>query len=56
VLQIDKGVFEVLSTNGDTHLGLEGLFKSYSYFSGGEDFDQNVVQHLVKLWNKKTGL
>jgi molecular chaperone DnaK (HSP70) len=42
VLQIDNGVFEVLATNGDTHLG-------------GEDFDQNVVEHFVKLWKKKTG-
>lgn len=42
LLQIDKGVFEVLSTNGDTHLG-------------GEDFDQNVIRHLLKLYQKKTG-
>ncbi|KAK2962545.1 putative Heat shock 70 kDa protein C [Blattamonas nauphoetae] len=42
LLQIDNGVFEVLSTNGDTHLG-------------GEDFDQNVVHHFLKLWQKKTG-
>ena len=37
LLQIDEGVFEVLSTSGNTHLG-------------GEDFDQRVVQHLLKLW------
>jgi len=43
LLQIDEGVFEVLSTNGDTHLG-------------GEDFDQRVVTHLLKLFQKKTGL
>lgn len=43
LLQIDEGVFEVLSTSGNTHLG-------------GEDFDQRVVAHLLKLWQKKTGL
>jgi molecular chaperone DnaK (HSP70) len=31
---IGKGVFEAVETNGDTH-------------SGGEDFDQRVVQPLV---------
>jgi len=35
ILTIDEGVFEVLSTNGDTHLG-------------GEDFDQRVMQYYVK--------
>ena len=34
VLEIQKGVFEVKSTNGDT-------------FLGGEDFDNALVQHLV---------
>ena len=33
LLTIDKGVFEAVATNGDTH-------------SGGEDFDQRVVQPL----------
>merc|ERR1711970_149742 len=42
LLTIDNGVFEVISTNGDTHLG-------------GEDFDQRVVEHFVKLYKKKTG-
>ncbi|KAH7830191.1 putative heat shock 70 protein, ER [Monocercomonoides exilis] len=42
LLQIEKEFFEVLSTNGNTHLG-------------GEDFDQNVIRHLLKLWQKKTG-
>ncbi|KAK2958554.1 putative Heat shock 70 kDa protein C [Blattamonas nauphoetae] len=42
LLQIDEGVFEVLATSGDTHLG-------------GEDFDQRVVAHFLKLWQKKTG-
>lgn len=40
LLQIDDGVFEVLATAGDTHLG-------------GEDFDQRVINYLVKLYNKK---
>jgi heat shock protein 5 len=40
LLSIDQGVFEVLSTAGDTHLG-------------GEDFDQRVINHFVKLYNKK---
>lgn len=43
LLQIDGGVFEVLATNGDTHLG-------------GEDFDQRVMQYILKQFNKKTGL
>eukprot|EP01116_Phalansterium_solitarium_P003250 TRINITY_DN13_c0_g3_i1.p1 TRINITY_DN13_c0_g3~~TRINITY_DN13_c0_g3_i1.p1 ORF type:complete len:686 (+),score=285.09 TRINITY_DN13_c0_g3_i1:75-2060(+) len=42
VLTIDNGVFEVLATNGDTHLG-------------GEDFDQRVMQHFLNLFKKKTG-
>ncbi|KAA6395795.1 MAG: putative Heat shock 70 kDa protein C, partial [Streblomastix strix] len=42
LLQMEDGVFEVLATNGNTHLG-------------GEDFDQNVVNHFVRLWEKKTG-
>ena len=43
VLEIDNGVFEVLSTNGDTHLG-------------GEDFDQRIMQYLIKSVNKKSGI
>ena len=42
LLTIDNGVFEVLSTNGDTHLG-------------GEDFDQRVMEHFIKLYKKKKG-
>merc|ERR1712051_1057431 len=42
LLTIDNGVFEVVATNGDTHLG-------------GEDFDQRVMDHFVKLFKKKTG-
>merc|ERR1712156_469228 len=42
LLTIDNGVFEVVSTNGDTHLG-------------GEDFDQRVMDHFIKLYKKKKG-
>jgi len=42
LLTIDNGVFEVVATNGDTHLG-------------GEDFDQRVMEHFMKVFNKKTG-
>jgi len=41
LLTIDNGVFEVLSTNGDTHLG-------------GEDFDQRVMQYFIKMMKKKS--
>merc|ERR1712086_953614 len=41
LLTIDSGVFEVLATNGDTHLG-------------GEDFDQRVMDHFMKLYKKKS--
>jgi len=40
ILTIDEGVFEVLATNGDTHLG-------------GEDFDQRVMDYFLKLIQKK---
>jgi heat shock protein 5 len=40
ILTIDEGVFEVLATNGDTHLG-------------GEDFDQRVMDYFLKLIKKK---
>ena len=40
LLQIQDGVFEVLATAGNTHLG-------------GEDFDQRVINYLAKLYNKK---
>ncbi|KAM3874512.1 endoplasmic reticulum chaperone BiP-like [Diretmus argenteus] len=42
LLTIDNGVFEVVATNGDTNLG-------------GEDFDQRVMEHFIKLYKKKTG-
>ncbi|EMD35028.1 hypothetical protein CERSUDRAFT_116540 [Gelatoporia subvermispora B] len=42
LLSIDDGVFEVLATAGDTHLG-------------GEDFDNRVMDYLIKQYKKKTG-
>jgi len=42
LLTIDNGVFEVIATNGDTHLG-------------GEDFDQRVMDYFMKLYKKKKG-
>uniref|UniRef100_A0A0E0PMU2 Uncharacterized protein n=1 Tax=Oryza rufipogon TaxID=4529 RepID=A0A0E0PMU2_ORYRU len=42
ILAIDNGVFEVLATNGDTHLG-------------GEDFDQRLMDHFVKVIRRKHG-
>jgi len=43
LLTIDNGVFEVLSTNGDTHLG-------------GEDFDQRVMQYFIKMMKRKSDI
>ncbi|KAJ9681901.1 hypothetical protein PVL29_018002 [Vitis rotundifolia] len=40
ILAIDNGVFEVLATSGDTHLG-------------GEDFDHRVMDYFIKLIKKK---
>jgi len=40
LLTIDNGVFEVVATSGDTHLG-------------GEDFDQRVTEHFIKIFKKK---
>jgi len=42
VLAIEDGIFEVKSTNGDTHLG-------------GEDFDNFMVDHFVKVFKRKNG-
>ena len=42
LLTIDNGVFEVVATNGDTHLG-------------GEDFDQRVIEYFIKVFKKKSG-
>merc|ERR1711937_155356 len=43
LLTIDNGVFEVVATNGDTHLG-------------GEDFDQRVMEHFIKVFKKKNNV
>jgi heat shock protein 5 len=43
LLSIDDGVFEVLATAGDTHLG-------------GEDFDNNVMDHLKQVYERRTGI
>jgi len=43
LLTIDNGVFEVVATAGDTHLG-------------GEDFDQRVTEHFVKVFKKKNNV
>jgi L1 cell adhesion molecule like protein len=40
ILNIDDGVFEVLATGGDTHLG-------------GEDFDNRIVDHMVREFKRK---
>ena len=43
ILEIADGVFEVLSTNGDTHLG-------------GDDFDQRIIDYLVSEFKKTEGV
>jgi molecular chaperone DnaK len=43
ILDISDGVFEVLSTNGDTHLG-------------GDDFDQRLIDFLAEEFRKKEGI
>lgn len=43
VLELGDGVFEVKSTNGDTHLG-------------GEDFDNVIVNYLVNEFKKESGI
>lgn len=43
ILEMQKEVFEVKSTNGDTHLG-------------GEDFDIVLVEHLLSEFKKETGM
>jgi len=42
ILTIDGGLFEVIATSGDTHLG-------------GADFDQRVMDYFIKLIKKKHG-
>lgn len=43
ILELGDGVFEVKSTNGDTHLG-------------GEDFDNVIVNHLLAEFKKESGI
>jgi molecular chaperone DnaK len=43
ILEMQKGVFEVKSTNGDTHLG-------------GEDFDILLVEHILDHFKKEEGM
>ena len=43
ILEIDDGLFEVKSTNGDT-------------FLGGEDFDMRIVNHLADEFKKEHGV
>jgi len=43
ILEIGEGVFEVKSTNGDTHLG-------------GEDFDQRIIDYLAEEFRKDQGI
>ncbi len=43
ILEIGDGVFEVLSTNGDTHLG-------------GDDFDQRIIDFLIKSFKNTDGI
>lgn len=43
ILELDDGVFKVLSTNGDTQLG-------------GDDFDQKVMQWIIDEFKKEQGI
>jgi molecular chaperone DnaK len=43
ILDIGEGVYEVVSTTGDSHLG-------------GDDFDQRLVDHLVKKFKEEEGI
>lgn len=43
ILEIGDGVFEVLATNGDTHLG-------------GDDFDDVIIHHLIDTFKQETGI
>ena len=43
ILDISEGVVEVLSTNGDTHLG-------------GDDFDQRIINWILDNFNKQEGI
>ena len=43
ILELSEGVFEVLSTNGDTHLG-------------GDDFDKRIIDWLAEEFRKSDGI
>jgi len=43
ILELGEGVFEVKSTNGNTHLG-------------GEDFDQRLIEHIANEFQKEQGI
>ena len=43
VLEVADGVFRVISTNGDTHLG-------------GDDFDQTLINHVADQFKKEQGI
>ncbi|MEL4305559.1 molecular chaperone DnaK [Methanococcoides sp. LMO-2] len=43
VLELGDGIFEVLSTSGDTHLG-------------GDDFDHRITEHLIEEFKKAEGI
>lgn len=43
ILELGDGVFQVLSTNGDTHLG-------------GDDFDQKIIDWLVEGFKEENGI
>ncbi|MEO7904251.1 MAG: molecular chaperone DnaK [Candidatus Saccharimonadales bacterium] len=43
ILELGDGVFEVRSTNGDTHLG-------------GEDFDNRIVNHFIDIFKQNEGI
>lgn len=43
ILDLSDGMFQVVSTNGDTHLG-------------GEDFDRALMEHLLDTFQEETGV
>jgi molecular chaperone DnaK len=43
ILDVGEGVFEVLATNGDTHLG-------------GDNFDEEIVNYVAEEFRKETGI
>jgi len=43
ILDIGDGVFEVIATNGNNHLG-------------GDDFDQRIIDHLAEEFKNRTGI